>query len=153
MSFLKDLSHGKLLGHPIHVMTIHFPMALFPACFIFDLIAYLKDDPSLALSGFYCMGGGIAGAYLASVFGIIDLMHLPEDKVVRDKALIHAGINFTSTLVYTGLMAFRFKSYLQIPPLWEIIVNGILILFILFAAHLGGDLILKHKIGTMADDK
>jgi uncharacterized membrane protein len=153
MGFIKDLSHGKLLGHPIHVMTIHFPIALFPASFIFDLIAYLKNDPSLALSGFYCMAGGLAGAYLASVFGTIDLMNLPDNKVVRNKAIIHASVNFTGILVYTGLIAFRFKNYpdIQVEPLWGIITNGILILFILFAAHLGGDLILKHRVGAIED--
>jgi uncharacterized membrane protein len=154
MSLLKDLSHGKLFGHPIHVMIIHFPMALFPVGFIFDLISYIRNDSSLALTGFYCMACGLAGAYLASIFGTIDLMNLPDKKAVKDKALIHAAINFTGILVYTGLISFRFKNYpdIHVEPLWGIITNGIMILFILFAAHLGGDLILKHKVGTIEEN-
>ena len=101
------------------------------------------------------MAGGLAGAYLASVFGTIDLMNLPDDKEVKNKAIIHASVNFIGILVYTGLIAFRYKNYpnIQVEPLWGIITNGILILFILFAAHLGGDLILKHGVGTIRDDE
>jgi uncharacterized membrane protein len=155
MSFFKELGQGKLYGHPIHVMTIHFPMALFPVGFIFDLIAYLNNDLSLALTGFYCMACGLAGAYLASVFGTMDLMNLPDDKTIRNKAFLHAGINFTGILVYTALIAFRFKHYPNIPiePVSRIIINGVLIGLILFSAHLGGDLVLKHKVGAIPDNK
>jgi uncharacterized membrane protein len=154
MSFIKDLGHGKLFGHPIHVMLIHFPMALFPVGFLFDVLAYFKNDPLFSLTGFYCMATGLAGAYLASIFGTIDLMNLPDNKKIKDKALIHASINFSGILVYTGFVAFRFKNYpdIQLEPIWRIGTNAVLILFILYAAHLGGDLVLKHKVGTIPEN-
>jgi uncharacterized membrane protein len=153
--FIRDLQKGKLLGHPIHVMLIHFPMAMFPVGFILDLISWLQDDRVFALFGFYCMGIGLAGAIIASFFGIIDFLRLPDDKIIRTKAVIHACINMLTVFIYLGLFLFRLPDYPEqkIVSLALNMVNGCLVLGLMISAHFGGELILKHKIGTINEKR
>jgi uncharacterized membrane protein len=155
VSFLKDLKQAKLLGHPIHVMLIHFPMALFPVGFFFDLLSFLKDEKVFALAGLYCMGIGLAGAVIASIFGAIDFLRLPDDETIRTKAVIHTSINVLVVFIYFGLFIFRLPD-LKDPKIVSAglnAVNGFLVIALLVSAHFGGELILKHKIGMIADEK
>jgi uncharacterized membrane protein len=153
--FIRDLQKGKLLGHPIHAMLIHFPMALFPLGFISDLISWFKEDPTFALLGFYCMGIGLAGAILASIFGAMDFLRLPDDKTIRTKAVIHASINMLAVFAYLGLFLFRLPQYpdQKIVSLTLNIVNALLVLGLLISAYFGADLILRHQIGTVRENK
>ncbi|MFL5730968.1 MAG: DUF2231 domain-containing protein [Cytophagaceae bacterium] len=151
MSFIKDLQKGKLFGHPIHVMLIHFPMAMFPVGFIFDLLSWIKETPLFAIIGFYCMGIGLAGALLASIFGVMDFLRLPDDEIIRTKAVIHASVNMVVVFVYLGLFLFRMPHYetqKTVSPLLNAL-NGGLILGLIVSAHYGAELILRHKIGTI----
>jgi uncharacterized membrane protein len=153
--FIRDLQKGKLLGHPIHSMLIHFPMAMFPVGFILDLISWLRNDYIFALFGFYCMGIGVGGAIVASVFGIMDFLRLPDDKTIRTKAVIHASINMMAVFIYLGLFLFRLPGYSdqKTVSLALNIVNGCLVLGLIISAHFGGELILKHKIGTIEENR
>jgi uncharacterized membrane protein len=153
--FIRDLQKGKLFGHPIHAMLIHFPMAMFPVGFILDLISWLQDDHMFALFGFYCMGIGLVGAIIASVFGIMDFLRLPDDKIIRTKAVIHASINMLTVFIYLGLFIFRLPDYpdQKIVSLALNIANGCLVLGLIISAHFGADLILKHKIGTIEENR
>jgi uncharacterized membrane protein len=154
-TFIEDLKQAKLLGHPIHVMLIHFPMAMFPVGFFFDLLSWLNDEKLFSLIGFYCMGIGLAGGVAASIFGVMDFLRLPDDETIRNKAVIHASINMLLICVYVGLFVFRLPDYENpkiISPTLTI-VNGFLIISLLVSAHFGGELILKHKIGTIAGEK
>jgi uncharacterized membrane protein len=150
-TFIKDLKQAKFLGHPIHVMLIHFPMAMFPVGFIFDLLSCLKEDKIFAIFGFYCMGIGLVSAILAAIFGLADFLRLPDVQTIRTKALIHGGINILVVFVYLGLFIFRLPDY---PDQKNVsimlnIVNAILVLGLAISAHLGGDLILKNKVGMI----
>jgi uncharacterized membrane protein len=153
-TFFKDIKQGKLLGHPIHVMVIHFPMALFPVGFAFDLLSWIRNDASFALIGFYCMGIGLLGAVIASIFGIVDFIKLPDDKSIRQKAVIHACINMIAVFIYLGLFLFRFPAYpdQKIVSPGLNILNGILVISLMISAHYGGELILRHKVGTISGD-
>jgi uncharacterized membrane protein len=154
-AFISDLQKGKLFGHPIHSMLIHFPMAMFPVGFILDLVSWLQNDRMFALFGFYCMGIGLAGAIAASIFGIMDFLRLPDNKIIRTKAVIHASINMITVFIYLGLFIFRLPGYpdQKIVSLGLNIVNGCIVLGLIISAHFGGELVLKHKIGTIDEHR
>lgn len=151
MKFLKELSKGKLVGHPIHVMLVHFPLALFPASLISDALSYFQSDPAFALLSFYCMAGGTIGGYIAAAFGMVDLLHLPDDKNIWKKALIHAGINGIALVSYTIMAALRMKEYpgIEIVSSGEIAVNAFLNISLFVSAYFGGDLVFRHKVGLI----
>jgi uncharacterized membrane protein len=150
MNFFKELSKGKLAGHPIHVMVIHFPLALFPVSFLFDLVYYKSGDPAFSVMSFYCMAIGLGGSYVAAIFGIIDLLNIGKDTEILKKALIHAGITTTVVFCYTILVALRYKhiDFTGASPRLFMGLNLFLNIILIVGAHYGGDLIFRHKVGV-----
>jgi uncharacterized membrane protein len=140
----------KILGHPVHMILIHFPSALLPMDFVCSALAFYTGDSNLAYTSFYCMIGGVIFGALAIIAGILDLIGIAEDQpAALRKALIHGGIN-TSVIIGYSLIAFiAFKNYPAIvsDDLSKIIVKGSLIAFMMVGNYLGGSLILKDKVG------
>ena len=90
---------ASIARHPIHPMLVPIPIGLW----IFSLVADLvhlggNTNPAWTTVALYCMGGGIVGALLAAVPGLVDLLSLPEGP--RGTALKHMGINLTVVALY-----------------------------------------------------
>jgi uncharacterized membrane protein len=150
MKFISELSKGKLAGHPIHVMLVHFPLALFPVSLLFDLIYFKSPDSAFSTMSFYCLVLGLAGGYMAAIFGMIDLINLKKDDELLNKALIHAGVNSLVIFSYTILAFVRYKqpNYLG-DELWIYIGSNVLLnLFLIVGAHYGGDLVFRYRVGV-----
>src|SRR4051794_41666511 len=89
-------ARAKLLGHPIHQMLIVFPLGLFAASFIFDIVFLVTHNPELGIVSYWMIGAGIIGGVLAAGFGPLHRLGLsrgprgggvrPEDRV-RDAVL------------------------------------------------------------------
>lgn len=140
----------KILGHPIHVMLIHFPAALFPMDFTCSVIGYFTNGFSFVQASFYAMIGGALLGCSAIITGTFDLLNMINEKpTVVKKTLLHGGINGTVIIVYIVLAYIAFKRYPQLEPdgIAKLILKGGLITFMIFGNYLGGSLILKDKIG------
>src|SRR6267154_1439195 len=64
-------SKASVQGHPIHPMLVGFPIALWVAGFIFDLIGSRGSNAGLWATGFYSVIGGCVGAVLSAAAGVI----------------------------------------------------------------------------------
>jgi uncharacterized membrane protein len=140
----------KFLGHPIHVMLIHFPTALFPMDLACSIVGYFTNGISFIHASFYAMIGGAALGCCAIITGTFDLLNVINEKSsVIKKALLHGSINGTVVIVYIVLAFNAFKRYPQLEPdgIAKIILKGGLITFMILGNYLGGSLILKDKIG------
>jgi uncharacterized membrane protein len=140
----------KLFGHPLHLMFIHFPSALFPMeCVCYGCL-YYSGNVSFASASYYALVGGVLLGWLAVVFGTIDLMKIPSGKTeALTKALVHGSINTTVVIMYTVLAWLLFLKYPALPK-----ANGFLfcmkislITFMIVGNYFGAQLVLKHKLG------
>src|SRR5215217_7242125 len=95
----------KLLKHPLHLMLIHFPAALFPMELICYYIYYTNHDTSFSQASFYAMIGGVILGWLSIVTGAIDLIQIKDNGPLQAKALIHGSVNTNVVLGYTILAA------------------------------------------------
>jgi len=82
---LKDIVQGKPLGHPSHAMFVHFPSALLPAAFVFDVVSLFHADITLTRAAFYNIAFGLSVSGLAAVTGLVD--YLPMTGGSRKKQL------------------------------------------------------------------
>ena len=82
---LKDVVQGKPFGHPSHPPFVHFPSALLPVAFIFDIASRLDADLTLTRAAFYNILLGLAVAVFAAITGLID--YLPMVGGSRKKIL------------------------------------------------------------------
>jgi uncharacterized membrane protein len=140
----------KILGHPVHIMLIHFPSALLPMDFACSALGYYTGNSSFTDASFFAMAGAVLLGCLAIITGTFDLLGLIEGKpLALKKALLHGGINATVIIAYSIL---AFRAWKQFPELTQdgiglLVVKGCLVTFMIAGNYLGGSLILKHKVG------
>jgi uncharacterized membrane protein len=90
---------ANIAHHPIHPMLVPLPIGLWIFSFACDIVALFVADPATWKTvALYAMVGGIVGALLAAVFGLIDLLSLPRD--IRPTGIVHMSINLGIVVLY-----------------------------------------------------
>ena len=136
---------AQIARHPIHPMLVPIPIGLWIFSFVCDLF-YVggSANPAWTTVALYCMGGGIVGALLAAVPGLIDLLSLPPGP--RSTAIKHMAINLTVVALYV----INFWMRLQSPEspgklVWlSLIALGLLVI----SGWLGGKMVYEHGIAV-----
>ena len=140
---------ASIAGHPIHPMLVPIPIGLWVFSLVCDLIhAGGSANPAWPTVALYTMGGGIVGALLAALPGLVDLVSLPPGP--RRTALIHMAINLTVVALYAVNLWLRVgapdKGGL---PMWlSIIAIGLL----LISGWLGGKLVYELGVAVNTPD-
>jgi uncharacterized membrane protein len=141
----------KILGHPVHIMLIHFPSALFPMELACSLLGYYRGDDSFLSASFYAMCGGVTLGWLAAIAGLIDLVGLIKNRPLSiQKAIIHGTINAAVLIGYSLLVYIAFKKYPDLvadTPV-KLVIKGTLVALLIVGNYMGGSLILKDKIAV-----
>jgi|SRR6185312_7719674 len=140
----------KVFGHPLHLMLIHFPSALFPMELVLCCIYFFTGQLSFGQAAFYTMAGGVVLGWVAAIFGAMDLIKIPTDKPeTMKKALLHGSINVTVVIVYTVLAYSLYKVYpnFPVPKLALLIAKFCVVCFMIVGNFIGGSLVLKDKVG------
>lgn len=130
---------ASIAGHPIHPMLVPLPIGMWVLSLACDIIAAFAADPTTWKTvALYAMVGGIIGALLAAVFGLVDLLSLPAR--IRSTALAHMGINLTIVVL------FAIDAWLRLSgsdPVW---LSVVAILLLLVSGWLGGKMV--YRLGV-----
>lgn len=140
---------ASIARHPIHPMLVPIPIGLW----IFSLVADLfqaggSANPAWPTVALYCMGGGIVGALVAALPGLVDLLSLPPGP--RSTAIKHMAINLTVVVLYV----INFWMRLQSPGdpgklVWlSIIALGLLVI----SGWLGGKMVYEYAVAVDTPD-
>ena len=131
--------------HPIHPMLVVFPIGLWVFSFICDLIfRFGTHNPIWSDVARYCIAGGIVGAVLAAVPGLIDFLSLTEARAKRI-GLFHMLLNVCALLLF----AFNFYLRLANPEAAApVLLSFITILALGVSGWLGGELVYVHGVGV-----
>ncbi len=141
----------KILGHPIHLMLIHFPTALFPMDLVCSIINYYTGNTSFIDASFYAICGGVIFGWFAVAFGLFDLTGvISKSPNAIKSALIHGGLNIIVVIAYTVLAWLQYKRYplLEADSLMTLSVKVLVNIFMLAGNYFGGRLILKYKVAV-----
>ena len=108
----------RLRGHPVHVMLIHFPVALWPAHAALHIFDQHLPAGAAAVAGFWCLAVGTVTGWLAAVCGASDLFAWPPNpEPARWRAACwHLALNGTVLTGYTLLAALEWSRYPAIAP-------------------------------------
>jgi uncharacterized membrane protein len=134
----------RILGHPVHVMVIHFPIALWPAHWMLHVFAAALPQPAVGLIAFWLLVVATGLAWLAALAGAVDLFELlgTADAPTRRRAWWHAGVNGTATAAFTGLTLLEYASYPQIRHGSLFLVAEAVVLAVLTVGnYFGGELV------------
>jgi uncharacterized membrane protein len=135
-------------------MLVAFPIGLFVASFVFDLLALWKHHELWQTLAFYNMAGGLIGAVGAAIPGLIDYAALKDEKVLP-LAHWHFGVNVALIGVYSANLYLRTESgklltgELAIIPFFLSIL-GLLLLMV--SGWLGGEMVYVHGVAVEKSD-
>ena len=128
-------------------MLVSIPIGLWIFSLVCDLVhAGGNANPAWTTVAFYTMGGGIVGALLAALPGLIDLVSLPAGP--RKTALVHMGINLTVVALY----AINFWLRMRAPEnpgklMWlSVLAIGLLVI----SGWLGGKMVYEYGVAVNA---
>ena len=141
----------KVFGHPLHMMLVHFPSALFPMDVICSALLLATRDALFSHASVCAAVGGAAFGWIAVVFGFIDLIRIPSVRTdAMRRALIHGSINTSAVTAYTIFAFIALRHYPASGQSLSLLVAKCIVVGGMMAGNfLGGNLVLKDKIGII----
>ncbi|MES2354884.1 MAG: DUF2231 domain-containing protein [Pseudomonadota bacterium] len=138
---------ASVAGHPIHPMLITIPVGLWIFSLACDIIAFWARDSTVwHLVSFYSMAGGVVGALVAIIPGLIDMASM-KDPHIKRIALWHMGVNVVVIVAFainTGLRAATSE-----PPIFAVVLSFIGVVLLGFSGWLGAEMVHVHRVGVL----
>lgn len=131
-------------GHPIHPMLVTIPIGLWVFSLVCDFVFLSTGDTRWAVTAYFTLGGGIVGALVAAVPGLIDLLGLREAKALRI-GTFHMVLNLAIVVAQAANFWLRLQSDGSadvLPRAISIVAVAVLIA----SGWLGGQLV--HVLGV-----
>ena len=141
---------AQIAGHPIHPMLVTLPIGMWVFSLVADFIAMRSASPDTwHAAALYTMVGGIIGALLAALPGLIDLLSL-RDAAIKGTALKHMGINLTVVALYVINAWTRISG--AASPNVSLLLSIVAILMLLVSGWLGGKMVYEAGVAVSATD-
>ncbi|MFY9554193.1 MAG: DUF2231 domain-containing protein [Blastocatellia bacterium] len=139
-------SPASIAKHPIHPMVVALPIGLWMFSLISDVVYLMKWGGVVWNDlAFYTMAGGLVGALLAAVPGLIDLLSISSRKI-RTIGLWHMSINLVIVALFSLNLWLRHAAAPEAnPPVWLTVI-GVVLLGV--SGWLGGEMVYVHGVAV-----
>jgi uncharacterized membrane protein len=141
---------ARIGKHPIHPMLVGFPIGLWVFSFISDLFFHLGGNLLWNDIAFYTMVGGLIGALLAAVPGLIDMFSI-ANPMIGKIAWNHMLLNLTAFAVF-GINLYL-RTVLEAGAVIPTLLSGFGVLLLALSGWLGGELAYVHGVGVQPQEK
>jgi uncharacterized membrane protein len=131
-------------------MLVAFPIGLLVASFVSDLLYLWTAREIWETLAFYNMVGGLIGAVVAAVPGLLDYAALKDDKVVSI-AHWHFGVNLVLLCLYGANVWLRTDSGKAALGDWRlvpILLSVIGQIALVVSGWLGGEMVYVHGVAV-----
>ena len=135
-----DVKAALLAGHAQHPVLIHFPIGLFIASVVFDLVAVWRKQPILATVAYYNLLGAALTLPLAIATGLGAWQWQLEGATLKGNLRLHMICAVTSALLIFFLcwMRSRLRTKNISPGVSYVAVTLFALMAITLTGHLGG---------------
>lgn len=141
------VSRMSILGHPIHPMLIHFPVAALLGLIATDIAFVLTADAFWARAGLWLAGIGMAGGWLSGSVGLLDLIIVSQIRRLVI-AWCHALIAVMLLSLATLNWFLRVGEPEELIQPWGLYLSMLTGLLITITSLLGGELVYDHAVGV-----
>src|ERR1700675_5186358 len=135
-----DLKAALLAGHAQHPVIIHFPIALFIASAVFELLAVWRKQPVFASVAYYNLLGAALTVPLAIATGLGAWQLQLEGATLKGNLLLHmiCGLTSASLIFFLCWMRSRLRAKNISPGVSYVTVTLFALMAITLTGHLGG---------------
>jgi uncharacterized membrane protein len=127
-------------------MLVPIPIGLFVFSFVCDLVGLWRTaNPVWHMVAYYTMAGGIVGALLAAIPGLIDVLSLEESKAKRI-GIWHMVINLTVVGLFAVSLWLRTGE--TAGSGLPLMLSLVAILLLVVSGWLGGEMVYVHGVGS-----
>ena len=140
-----------LVGHPIHVMMVHFPIAFVVATLGVDIIYWWSGDPFWVRVGLWSAGFAFWSGVAASVVGIAEILLVPGIRVL-EASWSHAVAAMTLVAIAGANWGERLINPELILP-HGLALSALASVMTGFAGWHGGKLVFDHGVGVLVSPK
>jgi uncharacterized membrane protein len=151
MKWLLDVLKGKWLGHPLHPILAHIPMAMWPGALIFDLLSQQQiGGNAMVRLSFYAIGFGVAAAVLAAPTGLVDWSGIKKEKPAWKIGLYHMSLNLVVTILFAVNLYLRWPTFREATEVDRIplLLSAVGTLILIGSAYLGGLMVYDYGISV-----
>jgi uncharacterized membrane protein len=132
-----------IAGHPLHAMLVTIPIGLWVFSLISDIVFALTGDIRWDVTAYFTLGGGIVGALLAAVPGLLDFLglHKAEERRI---AVIHLSLNLA--IVAVQVINFWIRGQTMTSGRLPMLMSVVAVAALVVSGWLGGQLV--HVLGV-----
>lgn len=137
-----------IAGHPLHPLSVIFPIAFLAAALGSDFGYWLTKDFFWARASLWLIGLGLAGGLLAAAIGLSDFLKIER---VRKRTAGWAHLILNVSLLVLTLVNFLLRlgdAESRILP-WGLVLSLIVGTLTSLSGWFGAELSYRHKIGVV----
>ena len=146
-AFQQTESRVAIWGHPLHAMTVAFPVALTFCAFGADLLYWWSGQERWAWAALWATGTAFLFGLLAGASGTMELLMVPGIRI-RAAAWTHFVIA-VMLLSLLGLnWGWRLTGYESAILPWGILMSGFAVIVVAATGWHGGKLVFDYGLGV-----
>ena len=151
MKWLLDILKGTWLGHPLHPILVHIPMAMWPSAFIFDLLSQRQiGGNAMVRLSVYAIAFGLAAALLAAPTGLVDWSGIKREKPAWKIGLYHMLLNLIVAILFAVNLYLRWPTFREATQVDQmlLLLSAVGTLILIVSAYLGGRMVYEYGISV-----
>jgi uncharacterized membrane protein len=135
-----DLKAALMAGHAQHPVIVHFPIALFLASVVFDVLAIWRKQPILAAVGYFNLVGAAITVPLAIATGLGAWRWQLEGAMLKGNLRLHLICALATAALILSLCwkRSRLRAKGQSPRVSYFVFLALAVVMITLTGHLGG---------------
>ena len=134
---------ASIAKHPIHPMIVPIPIGLWLFSLFSDLMyRFGGQNENWEIVAWYTMVGGIVGALIAAVPGLIDLLSLP--RAIRRTGIQHMVLNLTIVVLFV-INAYARRDGVTDPT---IVLSAVAVVLLGVSGWLGGKMVYERGVAV-----
>ena len=143
------ISKASIMRHPIHPMLVPLPIGLWIFSLFCDLMYLGEGNEVWVTLALYTIAGGVVGALLAALPGLVDLLSLPPSHA-KKIATYHMSLNLVLVVLYLANYLWRKHAAPTDGPL---MLSMLAVLLLAASGWLGGELVYVHGVAVEPVEK
>lgn len=145
--FHETESRVAVLGHPIHAMSVAFPVALTFTLLGADLLYWWTGDVFWARAGVWSAGGGFLLGLVAGVSGTAELLLVPGIRA-RTAAWSHFILAVLALALLGVNWGYRLYDYQDVVLPYGLLLSILCVIIVSVTGWHGGKLVFDYRLGA-----